>query len=84
MVVIWSGSNPIEQLFRGRVYWWLRDQSVSVTEIQVDTRDMYNPPEWHYAAVAPISVEQLKLRFYRTKLCVTVVAQTTGGGMGQA
>jgi len=62
-IVIWSGSHPVEQLLRRRVYWWLRDKNVSVTEILVDTSDMNNPAGRHYAAVAQISAERLKLRF---------------------
>ncbi|HGM5324812.1 TPA: DUF1835 domain-containing protein [Serratia marcescens] len=62
-IVIWSGSHPVEQLLRRRVYWWLRDKSVNVTEIPVDTRDKENPSGRHHAAVAQISADRLQLRF---------------------
>lgn len=62
-IVIWSGTHPIEQLLRRRIYWWLRDKTVNVTEVLIDTRDMNNPGERPYAAVAQIATERLKMRF---------------------
>ncbi|MNG54590.1 hypothetical protein D3C79_126380 [compost metagenome] len=62
-IVIWSGTHPVEQLLRRRIYWWLRDDTVRVTEVLVDTRDMNNPDGQTHAAIAQIPVGQLKLRF---------------------
>jgi len=62
-IVIWSGTHPVEQLLRRRVYWWLRDSATKVTEVLIDTRDMENPGERPYAAVAQIATERLKIRF---------------------
>lgn len=62
-IVIWSGTHPVEQLLRRRIYWWLRDDTVRVTEVLVDTLDLENPKGKHHAAVAQISTERLKLRF---------------------
>ncbi|HBC0589186.1 TPA: DUF1835 domain-containing protein [Enterobacter cloacae] len=62
-IVIWSGTHPVEQLLRRRVYWWLRHSATKVTEVLIDTRDMENPGERPYAAVAQISTERLKMRF---------------------
>ena len=62
-IVIWSGTHPVEQLLRRRVYWWLRDDTIRVTEVLVDSGDLENPEGKHHAAVAQISTERLKLRF---------------------
>lgn len=62
-IVIWSGTHPVEQLLRRRVYWWLRHSATKVTEVLIDTRDMDSPGERPYAAVAQISTERLKIRF---------------------
>ncbi|MGC6030919.1 DUF3658 domain-containing protein [Enterobacter kobei] len=62
-IVIWSGTHPVEQLLRRRVYWWLRNSTTKVTEVLIDTRDMDNPGERPYAAVAQIATERLKMRF---------------------
>ncbi|WP_149330639.1 DUF3658 domain-containing protein [Citrobacter braakii] len=62
-IVIWSGTHPAEQLLRRRIYWWLQDKTIKVTEVLVDSDDLENPEGRHYAAVAQISTERLKLRF---------------------
>ncbi|ENX4473328.1 DUF1835 domain-containing protein [Enterobacter roggenkampii] len=62
-IIIWSGTHPVEQLLRRRVYWWLRHSATKVTEVLIDTRDMENPSERPYAAVAQIATERLKIRF---------------------
>ncbi|KNC92649.1 DUF3658 domain-containing protein, partial [Trabulsiella odontotermitis] len=62
-IVIWSGTHPVEQLLRRRVYWWLQDKTIKVTEVLVDSDDLENPEGRHYAAVAQISTERLKLLF---------------------
>ncbi|AHE72525.1 hypothetical protein M942_04340 [Enterobacter ludwigii] len=62
-IVIWSGTHPVEQLLLRRIYWWLRNDTASVTEVLVDTRDMHNPDGKTHAAVAQIPGERLKLRF---------------------
>ncbi|WP_439413122.1 DUF3658 domain-containing protein, partial [Enterobacter ludwigii] len=62
-IVIWSGTHPVEQLLRRRIYWWLRNDTARVTEVLVDTRDMNNPDRQTHAAVAQIPGERLKLRF---------------------
>lgn len=62
-IVIWSGTHPVEQLLRRRIYWWLRDDTVKVTEVLVGSGDLENPEGRHYVAVAQISTERLKLLF---------------------
>ncbi|MBK5416219.1 DUF1835 domain-containing protein [Pseudomonas sp. TH31] len=52
-VVIWAGSNPIEQAMRRRMHWWLQDAPVLITEVLVDT------------PVAVVSIEHLHSRFER-------------------
>jgi hypothetical protein len=54
---------PVEQLLRRRVYWWLLDVSVKVTEVLFDSRDIASVAEKSYVSVAQIASELKKTCF---------------------
>jgi hypothetical protein len=41
-VVIWAGPGDTEQALRRRAHWWLKDASVTVSEVDVSLREMAN------------------------------------------
>jgi len=62
-VVIWAGSSPTEQAMRRRIYWWLQDAPVLITEVLVDCADVATSDYRGYAPIAAVSIERLRSRF---------------------